>query len=509
MDFPDMSTFKTPGGIAMTMLVLGAFWWLVTALIAWNRLRHIPGPWFARFSYIWVSWTEWSGQQHQSFLDIDKKYGSLVRIGPELLVTSDVEVVKRMSGRKSTYSKGTWVDGVRLNPYNDTMFSVRDPHEHDQVKARLAPAYSGRDTPQLEDAVDQQVNNLVALIRGRYASNPACGEFREMSLINVLSYFTLDVISKVALGTEFGCCASDSDPYHFYDTVAEHMPFMAVTSDVPWIRAVLYSPTFLKYFGPKDTDPNGIGPLMKVTNDNVRAHYSQEQNEKTDILSSFKAHGLSEGDAQSEALFVFVAGSDTTAAALRVTLFYVISSPRIYRKLKDEIRKAIDEGRASSPITLAQARELPYLQAVIYEGLRIRPVSTGQQAKEVPPGGDTINGYFVPEGTAIATNFSAIMGSKELFGPDTDVFRPERFIGLPGPDLAEMRRNVEMNFGHGRWMCAGKPIALMELHKVYFELLRVFDFQLTEPLQPMTSESYALFRDHGLKVRVTMAEDME
>ncbi|XEU99296.1 hypothetical protein FSHL1_004583 [Fusarium sambucinum] len=284
---------------------------------------------------------------------------------------------------------------------------------------------------------------------------------------------------------------------------------MAVTSDVPWIRAVLYSPTFLKYFGPKDTDPNGIGPLMKVTNDNVRAHYSQEQNEKTDILSSFKAHGLSEGDAQSEALFVFVAGSDTTAAALRVTLFYVISSPRIYRKLKDEIRKAIDEGRASSPITLAQARELPYLQAVIYEGLRIRPVSTGQQAKEVPPGGDTINGYFVPEGTAIATNFSAIMGSKELFGPDTDVFRPERFIGLPGPDLAEMRRNVEMNFGHGRWMCAGKPIALMELHKVYFELLRVFDFQLTEPLQPMTSESYALFRDHGLKVRVTMAEDME
>ncbi|XEU99297.1 hypothetical protein FSHL1_004584 [Fusarium sambucinum] len=204
MDFPDMSTFKTPGGIAMTMLVLGAFWWLVTALIAWNRLRHIPGPWFARFSYIWVGWTEWSGQQHQSFLDIDKKYGSLVRIGPELLVTSDVEVVKRMSGRKSTYSKGTWVDGVRLNPYNDTMFSVRDPHEHDQVKARLAPAYSGRDTPQLEDAVDQQVNNLVALIRGRYASNPACGEFREMSLINVLSYFTLDVISKVALGTEFG-----------------------------------------------------------------------------------------------------------------------------------------------------------------------------------------------------------------------------------------------------------------------------------------------------------------
>jgi cytochrome P450 len=100
----------------------------------------------------------------------------------------------------------------------------------------------------------------------------------------------------------------------------------------------------------------------------------------------------------------------------------------------------------------------------------MRPVTTGQQAKEVPSGGDTINGRFIPRGTSIAVNFSAILGSWELFGTDADVFRPERFIGLSGPDLAEIRRNVEMNFGHGRWMCAGKPLAFMELQKVYFEV---------------------------------------
>lgn len=100
----------------------------------------------------------------------------------------------------------------------------------------------------------------------------------------------------------------------------------------------------------------------------------------------------------------------------------------------------------------------------------MRPVTTGQQAKEVPAGGDTINGHFIPGGTSIAINFSAILGSKALFGPDADVFRPERFIGLSASNLAEMRRNVEMNFGHGRWMCAGKPLAFMELQKVYFEV---------------------------------------
>ena len=64
----------------------------------------------------------------------------------------------------------------------------------------------------------------------------------------------------------------------------------------------------------------------------------------------------------SEALFMLIAGSDTTASAIRVTMLYVMSTPRVYQKLKDEIRTAIREGRASSPITAAESRELPYLQ---------------------------------------------------------------------------------------------------------------------------------------------------
>jgi cytochrome P450 len=68
----------------------------------------------------------------------------------------------------------------------------------------------------------------------------------------------------------------------------------------------------------------------------------------------------------SEALFMFIAGSDTTASAIRVTMLYVMSTPRVYQKLKDEIRTAIREGRASKPITAAESRELPYLQVGAY-----------------------------------------------------------------------------------------------------------------------------------------------
>ncbi|KAM0347323.1 hypothetical protein ACHAPU_004842 [Fusarium lateritium] len=249
--------------IVVALIGTASLWWIISASISWYRLRHIPGPWFAGWGYIWAGWVAYSGRQHEVFVDLDEKYGSLVRIGPGVLLTSDVELVKRMSATKGRYGKASWVDGVRFNPYHETMFAVRDPREHDRVKARLAPAYSGRDTPGLEGAVDQQVQNLVALIRRQYLSDPDRGVFRTLPLIDVLCYFTLDVISRVALGTEFRCCTSDSDPYNFYKGLAKHMPMMALTTDVPWMRAIMYSPTFLKFFGPRETDLHGIGPLMK------------------------------------------------------------------------------------------------------------------------------------------------------------------------------------------------------------------------------------------------------
>lgn len=193
---------------------------------------------------------------------------------------------------------------------------------------------------------------------------------------------------------------------------------------------------------------------------------------------------------------MFVAGSDTTAAVLRMTLFQVAACPRAYGRLKAEIAEAVAAGRApaaggdddddggqGSPrrtvVSLAEARALPYLQACLYEGLRARPVTTGQQAKEVPAGGDVLAGVALPAGTSVALNFGALNRDPALFGPDPDVFRPERFLApagaaTPGRDPADLRRDVELNFGYGRYMCAGKPVAFMELNKVLFEVRPFF-----------------------------------
>src|SRR3954452_15635587 len=93
--------------------------------------------------------------------------------------------------------------------------------------------------------------------------------------------------------------------------------------------------------------------------------------ERADILASFMRHGLAGDELRTEALEQIIAGSDTTAGAIRGTLLYLITNPRVYLKLQHEIDDATRRGFAPSKdeglITAAQARNLPYLQAVIRE----------------------------------------------------------------------------------------------------------------------------------------------
>jgi cytochrome P450 len=83
---------------------------------------------------------------------------------------------------------------------------------------------------------------------------------------------------------------------------------------------------------------------------------------------------------------------------MRATLLYIVTNPHVLSNLLSEISTS----QISKPITDAEARKLPYLQAVIKEGIRIFPPVTGFLSKTVPNGGDTINGIFIPVGTTIS-----------------------------------------------------------------------------------------------------------
>ncbi|GAB1312517.1 hypothetical protein MFIFM68171_02727 [Madurella fahalii] len=503
------------------LLILGGgalLCYVISSVIAWRRLREFNGPFLGSFSYLWIMRACASGSMGVRFAAATAQYGSgpssTVRIGPNELITSDPEVIRRTSAARSKYTRSNWYRLNSLDDRSDAMFNTCDTATHDRLKAQTAAGYTGKDNPHLEAEIDFVVGQMVEKIRTKYAARDHKERSRMpmFDIATMAQYFTLDSIARVAFGQEFGLVCQEKDIYGHIDMLYEVAPASVFVSGVPYLRAIMGSNLVLTVAGPKPTDKRGLGRIMRIGHEIVRKRWASDAKDKEDMLGSFIRHGLTKRECENESLFQIVAGSDTTATAIRVAMLYLMATPLAYRALQAEIDQGIRSGKISKPITNAQALELPYLQAVIYEALRLHPPFTGLPFKVVPPEGDTIDGKHVPGGTLIAPVFWATGRHTGVFGADAEIFRPERWLedGESGSDakerIAEMRRVAELVFGYGRWGCAGKMLAYMELNKVLVELLRHFDFQLVYPFQPWKSANYNLFLQKEMWVSVLSRE---
>jgi cytochrome P450 len=73
-------------------------------------------------------------------------------------------------------------------------------------------------------------------------------------------------------------------------------------------------------------------------------------------------HGLNQDECEAEALLALVAGSETTASVLRTSMLHLLSTAHVYQKLKAVIKQCVEAGTVSSPISIAQAQDIPYLR---------------------------------------------------------------------------------------------------------------------------------------------------
>lgn len=491
--------------------VLGAaFIYVVASYVAtYRRLRHFDGPWLGRFSSLWMLSQIPKGQQGRVYEEVMHKYnpdGPFVRVGPNDLVTNSPDMIRRMGGARSTYKRSSWYHAVKFNPYGDSMLSIMDTAAHDKLKAKMAFGYGGKEVPGVEGLVDEQLAGLIDLIRRKYISDEKVvgGAFKPMNLNDVMSFFTLDTIGRLAYGQSFGNLAADKDVHNYIGIVKVTMAALVAGCEILPLQSVLLNPLFLKFFGPKSTDKEGMGCLMKVAEDLVAERYGPDAKGSQDMVGSFIRHGVTAEECEQEVLLQIPAGSDTTAAAMRTTVMMLCQSPFAYGRLLQEIDETI---RANSlgerPISMDLAKTLPYMQAVIYEGIRLSPPFTGLLMKEVPAGGDTVEGKFVPAGTRVGVAIRAVMLRADIFGPDVRMFRPERFLECDEATRGRMQQTVELAFGYGRWMCAGKPIAMIELNKMYFELFRRFDIQIVNTRNPGQEISNNILFHENLFVKVT------
>lgn len=102
-------------------------------------------------------------------------------------------------------------------------------------------------------------------------------------------------------------------------------------------------------------------------------------------------------------------------------------------------------------------QQLPYLQGVIKEGLRLAPANGTRLSRIVPSGGWHFDGYYFPSGTTVGVSPPQLFYNDKVF-PDSTVFRPERWL----QPTAEMQWDF-VPFSLGIRQCIARNLAMAEL----------------------------------------------
>lgn len=165
-----------------------------------------------------------------------------------------------------------------------------------------------------------------------------------------------------------------------------------------------------------------------------------------------------------------MAGSDTTSTSVQSTLLSIITNPQVYNTLRAEIRGAVAGRNVSSPIQDSEAKQLVYLQACVLEGLRIFPPLSQLRERVVPPGGDTLGSFYLPEGTYVGLNAWGVQRNKAVYGDNAELYCPERWLTDDVGRLHTMHQTHSLIFGYGSTKCLGMSMAMMEVTKVIFEV---------------------------------------
>ncbi|KAM3288266.1 cytochrome 94C1 [Capsicum chacoense] len=195
-----------------------------------------------------------------------------------------------------------------------------------------------------------------------------------------------------------------------------------------------------------------------------------------DLLSRFMGSISDETYLRDIVISFLLAGRDTIASAL-TSFFYVIANhPEVAKSIREEADRV--HGQNKDFTSYEQMSELHYLQASIYESMRLYP-PIQFDSKFCLEDDFLPDGTFVKKGTRVTYHPYAMGRMEELWGCDALEFKPERWL-KDGIFFQENPFKYPV-FQAGPRVCLGKEMALVEIKSVALSLLRRFHVELAQP----------------------------
>lgn len=184
--------------------------------------------------------------------------------------------------------------------------------------------------------------------------------------------------------------------------------------------------------------------------------------DKGDVLSMLlmakdeDGSGLSDAELLDQVVTLYLAGFESTANTLALTMRLLAMHPDVYARLQSEVDTVLG-GRVP---TVEDLPKLTYLQQVTKEALRVYPAGT--IFARCPRNDMNVLGYDFPKDAFLAICPYVIHRNPEYF-PDPERFLPERFSP---ENEKKLPRNAYIPFGTGPKVCIGQHLAMMEIQMV-------------------------------------------
>ncbi|KAJ6166878.1 Cytochrome P450 [Penicillium chermesinum] len=459
----------------------------------------IPGPFWAKFSNLWRFIDVAHGHAEETLCKLHVEHGDYVRVGPNAVS------VRNLDALKTIYVQQQMANG-KPTP---TLFTTTDENFHAAIKRPVTSAYSMSTLTEFEPFVDSTIHTFFRRLDEFVTQNKVC------DIAVWLQYYAFDVIGELTFSKQLGFLEKGCDVEGIMGAIEKMLDYAGKVGQMPWLDYVLIKNPLRQYI--KGGSTSAVARFARARIDERFRELSEAGQAASpprthrDFLARFleaqKAHPnvVTDNQVFSYTVSNVNAGSDTTAISLRAILYYTLKTPRVSEKLDKELRLALDEGRISFPVSWKQSQEqLPYLDAVIKEALRLHPAK-----RTVPEGGLQLpGGPYLPGGTIVGANPWTIH-RHSCFGKEVNSFIPERWLRAEGEsESAYQSRKQQMlratfTFGAGPRTCIGKNISLLEIYKLIPSLLLRYKISLDKPDSNWTTVNAWFVRQKNMDVRLT------
>lgn len=439
-----------------------------------HPLRAVPGLFLVRFGRLYLLYHVSRGSWERHNIALHRQYGPIVRIASNMFSIHSADDIKAIYNISSKFAKSDWYNAWKhSDPNRGTLFAERDIKAHADQRRRFQAMYSMSSLVHYEGYVDECAEILCTRLSEFAAGNEV------VDMAAWFRHYAFDVIGDITYSQRFGFLDAGKDVGGLQAALHKVVRYGSLVGICARWHPLLYKVTnWLGVGGGRGRDF-----LIKFIEQRIKQRKGTKQDDavRNEVIDSetapmdFMAKLMAANEENPSRVSIYhvwsmsladiIAGSDTTAVSLSSILYHLLKSPETLQKLREEIELAEQEGRCGSDkITFKQSKDMPYLQAVIKEALRMCAATGTPLWRDVPKDGVELGDYHFPAGTTVGLNTWCAHYNEDVFGPDVAQFRPERWLE------AEKEQSGRLKAMEAHWV----PVSLFTASKTLISLLTLF-----------------------------------